>query len=160
MRARDHKTHSDARSRGMQPPCPCGRGESLSDFHFWLPCCTRRAEQDCHGCPPRTSGDGARATPKPRLSQGSGKARRASNLWVIRRRGRQKFRRSYGASSLLKRSPIPASPSLWRGSPRRNPWRRSEGSPEAAVGQESAEQRIGESPRYSTRPSSVISRAW
>ena len=41
-------------------------------------------------------------------------AQRASNLWMARRRGRQKFRRSYGASSLLKRSPIPASPARWQ----------------------------------------------
>ena len=51
----------------------------------------------------------SRVAPKPRLGRKSG----ASNLWVIRRRGRQKFRRSYGASSLLKRSPIPASPVRW-----------------------------------------------
>ncbi len=47
--------------------------------------------------PKRASGDGTRATPKlphgPRIR----KAQRAPDLWVVRRRGRQKFRRSHDA---------------------------------------------------------------
>ena len=113
MRARDHKPHSDARSRGMQPPCPCGRGESLSDFHFWLPCCTCRAEQDCH--------DGRSERP----ATGHGRSRSHVRAVIGRPDGPQTCGRLVGGagksfvvsrrtSSLLKRSPIPASPTRWK----------------------------------------------
>ena len=73
----------------------------------------RRGESRGHGWPRRASGDGARATPKPRLGQGSGKPRgpRACG-WHVGGAGKS-FVVSRRTSSLLKRSPIPASPVRW-----------------------------------------------
>ena len=56
----------------------------------------------------RRRGDGAQGTRSRKESKREDCL--VAHFWVILRRGRQKFRRSYGASSLLKRSPIPASP--------------------------------------------------
>ena len=115
----------------------------------------RRGESRSHGWLRRTSGDGARATPKPRLSQGLEKPREPRTCGQHVGGAGKSFVVSRRTSSLLKRSPIPASPSRWQGSPRRNTWRRQR---EVARARRAS---LAKEPHfYSTRPSSVISRAW
>ena len=113
----------------------------------------RRGESGGQGCPPRTSGDGARATPKQRLSpyqrsphapepvggSSAGPAKVSSFLG--------------GTSSLLKRSPIPASPAQWQDRTLRNAcWRGVARVPRAGLAGQRSPEGEAQAARRETKP--------